>query len=491
MNSLPKSREMASCRVYTPLPLASAMTRALGHQEGILWLEPSFGRGVFIDQISGLGVQSERIVGIDLDLRKSKSDQKCLSTRGTDFLSWSLQASTRFDRIIGNPPFIAIERLRGLTRSRAAEVQSGTLKAVGQNGNLWASFLIASLRVLRDGGHLSFVLPAAWGYADYAADLRLKLPLLFREFVCHRSKEPLFDSVQDGCYVIQCFGFGEKNRITSSHVYDSGEDLIRGLRPPVRPSAPAIKTREQSPSETTRRAGDLFQVRLGAVTGDANFFLLTEERRQELDLPESCLTPVVTRARHLTASSIRKSTWNAIRDSGDRAYLFTPQSEDILHESVRAYLRLHQKRGGCNRAAGWVKKRSPWYSVALPSEFDGFMSGANTHGPWIALSAMEKLAATNTLYVIRFDDEIKTKDAKAACSLSLLTTFSRSQLAARTRNYAAGMRKLEPSDITGICLPFRSELEGAFETYQSAIRLFVDGDPNSAISMADEWFTQR
>ena len=467
------------------------MTRALGHQEGLLWLEPSFGRGAFIEEIASLGVHRENVFAVDLDRRRSKSDQKCLPIRGTDFLTWSSTESARFDRIIGNPPFIAIERLRGPLRARAAETQWSPLKPLGLNGNLWASFLIATLRLLKDGGHLTFVLPAAWGYADYAADLRIELPKLFGEFVCHRSKLPLFESVQDGCYVIQCFGFREKNRITSSHVYESGEDLIKGLRPPVRPSAPAIKSCEKAPSEVVGKAGDSFQVRLGAVTGDANYFLLSEERRNELDLPESCLTPVITRARHLTSPSIQKRVWDHIRDSGDRAYLFNPQGDDLLQESVKAYLRLTHKRGGCDRKAGWVKKRTPWYSVALPNDFDGFMSGVTTNGPWIALNAMENLAATNTLYVIRFDDKIKSRDAKAACSLSLLTTYSRSQLATRTRNYAAGMRKLEPSDITGIMLPQRTDVHGAYAVYQSAVKSFIDGDSKAAVGTADQWFAER
>jgi adenine-specific DNA-methyltransferase len=412
---------------------------------------------------------------------------KCIEKTELQSESVGHVASFGFGRI-PNPPFIAIERLRGPLRAKAAEVRWGSLKPLGLNGNLWASFLIASLRLLKEGGHLSLVLPAAWGYADYAAGLRLKLPSLFREFVCHRSKQPLFDSVQDGCYVIQCFGFGERNRITSHHVYENREDLIKGLRPPVRPSAPAIRTFNKSPSEMVRKAGDLFQVRLGAVTGDANYFLLTEERRHELGLPESCLIPVVTGARHLTAPSIRKSVWNQIRDSGDRAYLFSPQGASLSHESVKAYLRLTHKRGGCNRTASWVKKRAPWYSVALPNDLDGFMSGTNTNGPWIALNAMEELAATNTLYVIRFDNKIRSRDARAACSLSLLTTYSRSQFATRTRNYADGMKKLEPSDITGISLPVREAVHGAYDVYQSAAQLFIGGDAKSAISMADEWF---
>ena len=252
-----------------------------------------------------------------------------------------------------------------------------------------------------------------------------------------------------------------------------------------------IKVREQSPSEAIRKAGELFQIRLGAVTGDANYFLMSEQKRQELGLPDTCLIPVVTRARHLTTSTIRKKNWDEIKDSGDRAYLFSPQGECVRNPSVKAYLRLHHKHGGCDRTAGWVKKRTPWYSVGLPNGRNGFMSGANTNGPWIALNAMERLAATNTLYVVSFSKMIKCPNARAACSLSLLTTYSRSQLVARTRNYAAGMRKLEPSDITGISLPITEDVEGAVEAYKAAVELFVGGDPKAAVAMADEWFAGR
>lgn len=467
------------------------MTAALSHKKGVRWLEPSHGRGAFIEEISRKGATSEEIVGVDLSRRAARADRLCEAVRGTDFLAWSKLQRNGFDRIIGNPPFIAIERLRDPLRSEAATTSWDPFKNTGLNGNLWLAFLLASLRVLKPHGDLSFVLPAAWGYAEYAAKVRQGLPRYFREFVCHRSKMPLFPTVQDGCYVIQCFGFGEENRITSSHVYEKADDLIIGLRPPVRPTAPALHIRAASPTKEIRMAGEQFQVRLGAVTGDSNYFLLSEERRNELHLPSSCLVPVVTRARHLNAPSIRSNEWTDIRDSGDRAYLFRPQKSCLHNEALRSYLRLSFRKGGCNRTAGWVRKRDPWYLVDLPGQFDGFMSGTNTKGPWIALNAMEDLAATNTLYVVRFDGKLRTRDEKAACALSLLTTFSRAQFESRTRNYAAGMKKLEPSDITGVHLPVTANVDGAYKVYKAAAQMFIDGDSKEASEIADNWFAAR
>ena len=51
--------------------------------------------------------------------------------------------------------------------------------------------------------------------------------------------------------------------------------------------------------------------------------------------------------------------------------------------------------------------------------------------------------------------------------------------------------KLEPSDITGMSLPVRADVQGAYDVYQSAVQSFIDGDAESALAMADEWFATR
>ena len=467
------------------------MTNALGHGPALRWLEPSFGRGAFIREIAALGVEKRDIVGVDLDARPSNSDLLATPLRGVEFLAWSATQEPAFDRIIGNPPFIAIERLRGPLRKLAADMKWGSIAATGSNGNLWGSFLVASLRLLRPGGSLSFILPAAWGYADYAADLRRKLPTYFREFVCHRSLEPLFPTVQDGCYVIQCFGFGEPNKISSSHFYKEASDLTEGLRPPVRPSLPSVYKRSCSPSVSSCKASSLFEVHLGAVTGDASYFLLSEERRRKLELPLDSVLPVVTRARHLRSALIRQKDWKAIRDGGDRAYLFRPGSDSLNNDSVQAYLRLAKKQGGCNQNAGWVQRRNPWYSVALPTRVDGFMSGVSSSGPLITLNSMRRLAATNTLYVISFAPSLHTNDLRAACALSLVTTYARAQVVKKTRMYAGGMQKLEPCDILGLVLPVKENVSGAHVIYQAVAEQLIEGNEKIAMSMADDWFASR
>src|SRR5213076_371923 len=90
-----------SCQVYTPPSLAEAMVHALGDMPLMSWLEPSHGRGAFVEALSRLGVGKQRIVAIDLDRAASPSDKLGTTFRGVDFLRWSTKTIQRFDRIVG------------------------------------------------------------------------------------------------------------------------------------------------------------------------------------------------------------------------------------------------------------------------------------------------------------------------------------------------------------------------------------------------------
>src|SRR5438067_6214973 len=110
-NSLPNGTASSLCKIYTPLPLSRAMVRALGDGAQTRWLEPSHGRGIFLRALTELGVPPCRIRAIDLDTGSSTNDDLARTIRGIDFLKWSISTRERFDRIVGNPPYVAISQL--------------------------------------------------------------------------------------------------------------------------------------------------------------------------------------------------------------------------------------------------------------------------------------------------------------------------------------------------------------------------------------------
>ena len=93
-----------------------------------------------------------------------------------------------------------------------------------------------------------------------------------------------------------------------------------------------------------------------------------------------------------------RAGWEALREAGERIWLFWPTSQQARKGPVRAYLRLRTSDGGCNREAFKVRSRRPWYRTPLSSGIDGYMSGMSTHGPWVVFrDAMRRVASKSLM----------------------------------------------------------------------------------------------
>jgi hypothetical protein len=229
------------------------------------------------------------------------------------------------------------------------------------------------------------------------------------------------------------------------------------------------------------------EIRLGGVTGDARYFVLSEDERCDHHIPVSACRPVISRAHHLTHGAITESDWIALRDAGERIWLFDPTPHQAKSPSIAKYLRKRQSTGGCNRRAYKVDSRKPWYRTPMPTRVQGFMSGMSSWGPWVVFREMADLGATNTLYVVRFVDA-KTRDGQAAWAMWLLTTRAQKALKRIGRRYADGLLKFEPGDIAALPIERPQVSRGAFAAYKRAVRLLLKGKVSESRAIADKWF---
>jgi hypothetical protein len=458
-----------------------------------------------------------RIRGLDIEATGSAQDEFARTLRGTEFLQWSAITEERFDRVVANPPFAALNRMpRSIQRHALALAVPGTKVTVGLGANAWFAFLCASIALLRVRGSLAFVLPAAWDYADYAAPLRHAIGGAFEDVIIHRCRQPLFESVLDGSVVLIAkryrgqFAIGDSPTRLRRRKYKTPERLIEALRPPsdhgrALSETPRVVTMtgeafhhwgsptpkgRSRPSHHAgkRRLGDVIQLRLGGVTGDARFFVLSEEQRQDRGLPVAACRPIISRARHLSAGVIGEEDWTRLRDDGERVWLFDPPTSQSEHPAVRAYLDRSAKDGGCNRSALKVRSREPWYRTPLEPTIHGFMSGMSGWGPWVVFREMPRLAATNTLYLVRFL-EANSPNECAAWAMWLLTSDAARLLRSIARRYADGLVKFEPGDIAGLPIQEPIKHEGAYDAYKHAVRLLLQGRKGSSRRKADEWFS--
>ncbi len=490
--SLPRPPE--SCSVSTPAAVARAMVSALGDRNEDRWLDPCVGGGAFLRALSDIGVPPDRVTAVDIDQTQFPSDVLARTTRGLDFLAWARTTDKRFDKIIANPPYVALSRLPEPLRKSALNVSARSRGSLRSKSNYWPAFMHASLSLLQVGGSISFVLPAAWDYAKYAAQLRDEMPLEFSSFEVHRSRKPIFHPIQDGCIVVVGRGFrqGRSSKVTRFE-YDTPEALARGLaleKHGRSETAPVLRLHNIGATKgRTCRLGDVISVRLGGVTGDASYFLMTEEERNARKLPLGSVRPVLSKARHLVSGEVSVREWRQLLDKGERIWLFDPPHRLCTHASVRSYIDLASGSGGCKRDRYKIRIRDPWYRTPLPYGPHGFLSGMSRLGPWICLRGMDRLTATNTLYTIRFR-RLLTRDEQFSWALALITSRVRADLSSLGRVYPDGLLKYEPGDLQDILLPIPTRTAGAAELYCRAISVLLHGDPLASQQMADCWFSE-
>jgi len=355
------------------------------------WLDPCVGPGVFIKALRARGVRKERIVALDLEGAPGEFDSCARTLRGVDFFRWLPSTTARFDKIIANPPYVPIERLSRTLQKPILSLNEVDKASFRLNSNYWCTFLAGSLRVLKDGGDLAFVLPAAWEYADYAGSVKQRIFDIFRSVEVHRCLTPLFETVSEGCVVLIARGYAEKKGHTAHFKYSTPKDLIKSLKANLeKPVDNSHESTKKAQHNNAVRLGDVLSVGIGCVTGDSQFFLLTEAERLHHALPLSAVIPVVSKARHLRSALLRASDWQRLLRDEERIWLFKPGKASRKTLGVKRYIELGEKT--CDLKGHKLRSREHWWDVPLIEPCDGFLSGMAKTGPWISLRSMRGLA---------------------------------------------------------------------------------------------------
>lgn len=478
----------SSSTVFTPEILAAAMVRAAGGGPGLSWLDPCVGDGAFIAAMSQAGVPPERIRALDISPAPAQNDSFARTERGVDFIDWAARHPASVDRIVMNPPYVALNRLRGALRARAIQLELSDGSRLPLRSNYWCAFILCGIQSLRPGGTMVAVLPSAWEFAQYAASIRDEVYEAFGDVTVIRCKKPLFPTVQEGTVVVVARRRGE-TAATLRHV--SAPDLqgtvavLREIAGHQIPRGASMVRRLSTAAEKQTRLGDLVHIRIGAVTGHARYFLLTEQERLTLGLPQAAVRPVVSRSRHLTAGVMTLQEWEKLRDQGERVWLFRPPDATLSHPAVDRYLQ-QGKAGVCNIDGFKISFRDIWHRTPLPGRIDGFLSGMSKQLPFLSLRSMDRLTATNTLYVVRFK-KARGEEDRAAVGLALLTSKVRRELAWHARVYADGLVKFEPNELARILVPSLSTRPDAMDVFERATALLLAEDEPAAEALADEW----
>lgn len=472
---------------YTPLDLASFLSKWVAVAKPHTVLEPSCGDGVFFQALANFaGTGAADITGFELNACEAEkarfradSLQLNVGIRACDFLAWALAEiksdSVRFDAVVGNPPFIRYQYLPKDFQDISQKIFAHLGCRFTKHTNAWVSFVLASIALLRPGGRLAMILPSEIMHVIHAQSLRSFLSTECKRLVIIDPEQLWFKGTLQGAVILlaekrhsdaeQAEGLGIVSVRDREFVGRDPEELFNApntvngktvagkwTRALLSPAAQdVLDSLEEHPN--VHRFDDIAEVDVGIVTGANKFFLVSATTVKDYGLQDYAY-PMFGRSEHCPGVLYDKRQHSKNSQGGKPAnFIWFKDINVTLDKSAKRYIEMGESLELHTRFK--CRVRSPWFSV--PSVYAteiGMLKRAHD-APRLILNTAGAFT-TDTAYRIRTSSI--APDALVGCFLNPLTALS-AEL--EGRHYGGGVLELVPSEIEKlfIPLPLGSQME--------------------------------
>lgn len=485
---------------YTPKPIADFMCSWGIELETQKVLEPSCGDGNFVEsailRFQALGITGEnlkgRIKGVELleeESLKAKVRAAYLGLNSntivnSDFFQFLEEnGNTRFDLVIGNPPFIRYQNFpeehRKLAIKRMQELGLNPNKLT----NIWVPFLVISASLLNENGKLGMVIPAELFQVKYAAETRVFLSKFFERITIVTFKKLVFDNIQQevvlllcekhvqggkGIRVIECENLDELDQLDFYAIHES---TVKPIDHTTEKWTKYFLSEEEinllrrlRQDHRVITCGDIMEVDVGLVTGRNEFFMLKEEQVKNWNL-EDYTIPVVSKSNQLKGITFSETDFAGNSSAQNSIHLFIPPNQDFddLPEVCQKYIRYGEEQGFNLGYKTKIRKR--WYITPSLWVPDAFALRQVGDYPKLVLNETGA-SSTDTIHRVRFRGEVNR--AMVACSFINSLSFAFSEITGRS--YGGGVMTFEPTEIEEIQIPLLADLDLDFNRIDDLIR---------------------
>lgn len=472
---------------YTPVPVADYLSHWLLEHRPERILEPSCGDGVFFAALERYCATSE-VVAFEIDpfeAAKAKGVlESCCHINGSvttgDFLEWAfgnLGKETYFDAVIGNPPFVRYQYLSARQQALSKAIFDRFGLSFTLHTNLWVPFVLASLALLRPGGHLAMVIPAEILHVLHAGSLRRYLLAECAEILIIDPEELIFSEALQGAVlltlrkktnseadaskgvaIVSCFNRSflksSLSTVKESAVYHKPTSLSgKWMECLLTKSERAIleNCRDNDRIEIFSSIAD---VDVGIVTGANDFFLVNDETVEKFRLNLRTM-PMFGRSDHVKGliydTAQHRSNSNAKLPTN---FLhFDVGGIDELTSSERSYIEIGEKEGIHLRYK--CRIRNPWFKV--PSVYSTPISllKRSHEVPRLVLNQIGALT-TDTAYRVRPKGTINS----TALVFNFFNSLTSLSSEIEGRHYGGGVLELVPSEIERLMIPTAGSVSG-------------------------------
>jgi adenine-specific DNA-methyltransferase len=193
-----------------------------------------------------------------------------------------------------------------------------------------------------------------------------------------------------------------------------------------------------------RKLGDFASVEIGCVTGANHYFVLNKSALKQNSLPETFLTPAVSKATHLQGLFLRAKDWHRLFERDERCSLLNISRRHPAARSkfVQRYLSAGRKAGIRERYK--TSHRERWFEVPAYRPPSGLFTYMSHEYPRLVVNSARAIN-TNSIHSVRIG--VRDKVAFCAAFYNSLTLISCELLG---RVYSGGVLKLEPSELEQI-----------------------------------------
>lgn len=464
---------------YTPDKISEFITDWAVKAAADTILEPSCGDGSFLNAITHrlkiLGATRQEVkknvIGVELDsVEAEKAAQYGTTVVCKDFFSYFREVvddKKKFDAIVGNPPFIRYQNFNEEYREIAFTLMNKYGFKPNRLTNIWLPFLLLSCNALKPNGRLGMVIPAELFQVDYAAEARQFLSGFFDRLTIITFKQLVFDDIQQEVVLLLGERGCEKHRIRIVEL-NNIEDLIsQGQK--------CLDTAEQKQLDTGKdkwvkyyltneelqllkkldhdsrisNATDLYEVNVGLVSGENDFFILNRSVVAEHNL-ESTVLPIVSRSEQLKGIQLTEKDFDCLIDAGKKVFFFAPGNAEVddLTKEQKEYIEYGEENGYNKNYK--CRIRPKWYYVSSTWDADAFLIRQAHLYPRMILNKKNALV-TDTLHKVRFLQGVQGECVAAA----FLNTYTFALGETLGRSYGGGVLTFEPGEMRKFRIPMR------------------------------------
>lgn len=442
------------------------------------------------------GFQQTDVVGFELDnIEAQKAAQRAhelglakTKVRPEDFLAWAIEnmaeGGSRFDAVVGNPPFVRYQFLPPTFQTRAACIFDELGLKFTKHTNAWVPFILASMSLLRPGGRLAMVVPAEIIHVTHAQSLRSYLGKECRRLVIVDPEELWFDGTLQGAVILMA----EKRSDARQKAEGLAMVPVRGREFLRRSPAELFATPQSINGKTVagkwtralldletrelfdeleahpdvHRFDDIAHVDVGIVTGANKFFLVSDETVETYGLSKYA-HPMFGRSEHCPGVIYDERQHAANAEKGSPTnFLWFDDAPASMRSGPRRYIERGEQEQLHTRYK--CRIRSPWFKVPSVYATEVGMLKRSHNTPRLILNKVGAYT-TDTAYRIRTRDV--AGERLVCCFLNPLTALSAE---VEGRHYGGGVLELIPSEIERLLVPLPADANIDLEALDASIR---------------------